>query len=169
MPIAEKDTRLLKGLKDARNSIAGFGFTGEPKDWADAAYGLLDRSYLKLQAAVNKEDAEEVEADEAVADLGRARDDLNEAFADMWHGYQMRLSELKIEGGFDDQASELDEYLSERTASEIDSIDLQIAVQTVERARRYADRFLPTQHRAEVVRRVDTALAEVEAARAEAS
>ena len=118
-----------------------------------------------FDAAVEAEDDEEVDVTEAQAEVNESRVELKESFTQMWNGYQMRLSELKLAGEFNEQAMELGECLSGMSPSDFTTGDIERAVSAVKRGRRFGEKFLPQSYRDQINGRVDQALARIQAAR----
>jgi|GEM_PF-4103744 len=165
MAISQQDIRLLDGLKHAKETIGSFEFEGAPARWAGEAVALLGRTYDAFAQRVDAEDREEVESDEAQAEVRRARVALNRSFEQLWNGLQIKLSEFKLLGHLDEPAMRLERYLSGMAPSEFSRINLAMAISTVQRGREFGGRFLPDAYRDAIQDTVDQALALVTQAR----
>lgn len=158
MAIAVIDTRLLEGTREALHGARALDLPGRAAAIRDLAVALLSESHGALQAAVAAEDAEETEALEAEHDLRTHRAALDDAFGRLYFALHAGVLARRASGALDADAEELSHYLDRESPSGFAATRLAAAISQLERARGYADRYVPEAFRADVLPRVDAAL-----------
>lgn len=158
MAIAVTDTRLLEGLSSAVQSVKGLDLSGNADAIRDIAVQLLQENLDALKAAVAKEDKEEVEALEADLKLSDHRSTVDEAFSRLYLALHSGVLARRLAGDGDTDVEDLSHYLNSQSPSSFAASGLDRAIAGLERARGYADKYVPDAVRDDVNGFVDAAI-----------
>ncbi|MCP4500832.1 MAG: hypothetical protein GY822_12800 [Deltaproteobacteria bacterium] len=166
MSIAVSDTRLIEGIANALTASKSLELTGNADAIRNIAVRLLQENYDALKAAIAKEDKQQVEALEATLELSGHRLLVDEAFSRLYLALHSGVLLSRIAGDADPSAKDLSHYLNTQNPSSFAGGSLERALSGLERARQYADKYVPESLKEDVTSFVDNAIEKGRAAKA---